>query len=229
MTDLLAEVDAAMRQERMEKFWKENGKALIFFVIATVVMTGVISAYRTWDAGVKAAGTEKLLALTEAKDFPDNLKNAELDMRPGLRGIALINGAQVYMSKKKTADALALYTKAAEDKAIPGEIRGLAVLMQTRLDEKAADNAALMKNLDSVAKDGGSPWQYHARIEAAAFAAERKDYKAARDYLAGVMDQKKVPDSLYKKAMALDHVYALREQKKAEAPATPKETTEEKS
>lgn len=229
MTDLLAEVDAAMRQERMEKFWKENGKALVFFVIATIVMTGAISAYRTWNARAKAVGTERLLTLTEAKDFPDNIKEAKLDLRPGLRGIALINGAQTYLGRKKNEDALALYTKAAEDKAIPSEIRGLAVLMQARLDEKAADNAALMKNLDSVARDGGSPWQYHARIEAAAFAAERKDYKQARDYLAGVMDQKKVPDTLYKKAMALDHVYALREQKKAEASETPKENTEQKS
>ncbi|MGB4107889.1 MAG: hypothetical protein WBK55_08855 [Alphaproteobacteria bacterium] len=229
MTDLLAEVNAAMRQERMEKFWKENGKTLIFFVFATIVMTGVISAYRTWDANAKAAGTERLLNLTEAKDFPDNIRNAEVDLRPGLRGIALINGAQVYLDRKKNEDALALYTKAAEDKAIPAEIRGLAVLMQARLDEKAADNAALMKNLDSVAHDGGSPWQYHARIEAAAFAAARKDYKQAREYLAGIMDQKEVPNTLYKKAMALDHVYALREQKMSAAQEKPQNSTEEKS
>jgi hypothetical protein len=37
------------------------------------------------------------------------------------------------------------------------------------------------------------------------------------------MDQKKVPDPLYKKAMALDHVYALREQKKNPAAGESKE------
>lgn len=214
MTDLLAEVDAAMRQERMEKFWKENGKTLILFVVATIIMTGVISGYRTWDASVKARDTEQLLVLTEAKDFPDNLKDAKLDLRPGLRGIALVNGAQAYLAKKKDADALALYSRAADDGAIPDEIRGLAVLMQARLSENL-DDEKIAKNLDSVARDGGSPWQYHARLEAAAFAAAKEDYKTARDYLAGAMDQKKVPDTIYKKAMALDHVYSLKEQEKA--------------
>lgn len=217
MTDILAEVDAAMRQERMEKFWKENGKTLILFVIATIVMTGVISGYRTWDANVKARGTEQLLVLTEAKDFPDNIKDTELKIRPGLRGIALVNGAQTYLAKKKEAEALALYTRAADDGAIPGEIRGLAVLMQARLSENAASDEKIAKNLDSVARDNGSPWQYHARLEAAALAAQKEDYKLARTYLAGVMDQEKVPDPLYKKAMALDHVYALREQAKTAA------------
>ncbi|MCE7887007.1 MAG: hypothetical protein DYH13_05825 [Alphaproteobacteria bacterium PRO2] len=214
MTDILAEIDAAMRQERMEKFWKENGKTLIFFVIATIVMTGVISGYRTWDANVKARDTEQLLLLTESKDFPDNIKDAKLDLRPGLRGIALVNGAQTYLSQKKDAEALALYTRAADDNSIPGEIRGLAILMQARLS-KNPDDEKMTKNLDSVARDNNSPWQYHARLEAAALAAQKEDYKLARDYLAGVMDQKKVPGPLYQKAMALDHVYALREQEKA--------------
>ena len=223
MTDILAEVDAAMRQERMGKFWKENSKTLIFFVIATIVMTGVISGYRTWDANVKARDTEQLLLLTEAKDFPDNLKDAKLDLRPGLRGIALVNGAQTYLGKNKDAEALALYARAADDKAIPDEIRGLAVMMQARLAENAASDEKIAKNLESIALDNGSPWQYHARLEAAALAASKEDYKLARDYLAGLMDQKKVPSPLYQKAMALDHVYALREQKKNPAAGESKE------
>jgi hypothetical protein len=222
MTDILAEVDAAMRQERMEKFWKENSKTLIFFVFATIIMTGVISGYRTWDANAKARDTEQLLLLTESKDFPDNIKDAKLDLRPGLRGIALVNGAQAYLSQKKDAEALALYTRAADDNSIPDEIRGLAVLMQARLSENS-NNEKVVKNLESIALDNGSPWQYHARLEAAALAASKEDYKLARDYLAGVMDQKKVPAPLYQKAMALDHVYALREQKKNPAAGESKE------
>ncbi len=212
MTDLLAEVDEAMRQERVEKFWKENGKTLVFFVIATIVMTGIISAYRAWDASVRAAGTERLLALTESKAFPDNIKDSKLDLRPGLRGIALINGAQAYLDQKKENDALALYNKAAEDTAIPGEIRGLAILMQARLDKNAGSMEKVLKNLNALTKDSGNPWQDHARIEAAAMAAEKEDYPKARVYLAGIMDEKKAPDILYKKAVALDHVYALRQQ-----------------
>lgn len=217
MTDLMAEVDAAMRQERIEKFWQENGKFILTCVILTIIATGAISAYRSWDRSVKMAHTEKLLQITEAENFPDNLKDAKLDIRPGLRGIALINGAQAFLQDKKTDEALALYTRAADDGSIPEELRGLAVLQLARLSPDAASNDKLMGELQDVAKDGGSPWQYHARIEAAAFAAAKEDYKQARNYLAGVMDQSKVADTLYKKAQALDHVYALKEQEKSAA------------
>ncbi|MGB4056485.1 MAG: hypothetical protein WBK77_00165 [Alphaproteobacteria bacterium] len=211
MTDIILETEEMMRQERMAKLWKENGKTLIVFIVMTVIATGVISAWRTWDAGVKAKGTDQILTLLEDKNFPDNIKDAKLDMRPGLRGIALINGAQTYLDQKKTAEAIALYAKAADDNAVPGEIRDLAVMMQARLTKDAQNDEALMKKLDAVTKTSNSPWRAHAALEAAALQAEKKDIPAARKYLAGIMEQKNAPDALYKKAQALDHIYATRE------------------
>ncbi len=212
MSDILAEMNEAIRQERMERFWKENGNTLIVFVIATILATGAVSAWRSWDAKAKITGTEKVLTLMEDKTFPDNLKNAELDVRGGLRGIALLNGAQAYLNDKKPAEALALYERAANDKGVPAELRDMAVLMQVRLAEKPGDEN-LVKALAKVAGNSKSPWQYHAKLEAAAIAAEKHDYARARLYIAGVLDQEAVPETLYKKAQALDHVYALREKK----------------
>ncbi len=221
MTDIIAETQELMRQERFEKFWKENGKTLLLFVAATIVMTGAVSAYRTWDADVKARSTDKILTLMEDKTFPDNIKDENLDVRPGLRGIALINGAQAFLAKGKNDEALGLYAKAAEDNAIPHELQDLAILMQVRLAKDAAGDGKLLKKLSSIAKNKNSPWRYHAQIEAASLAAAKQDYKTARQYLNGVRDQKTAPETLVKKAEALDHIYALRE-KNASA-KTPKE------
>ena len=218
MSDILAEMNEAIRQERMERFWKENGNTLIAFVIATILATGMVSAWRSWDAKAKIAGTEKIMTLMEDKTFPENMKNAELDVRGGLRGIALLNGAQEYIRDKKPAEALALYERAANDKGVPAELRDMAVLMQVRLSEKR-DDENLIKALAKVAGNSKSPWQYHAKLEAAAIAAEKKDYDRARLYIAGVLDQQAVPETLYKKAQALDHVYALK-QKTAPAAKT---------
>lgn len=218
MSELIAEMNEAIRQERMERFWKENGNTLIAFVIATILATGMVSAWRSWDAKAKIAGTEIIMALMEDKTFPDNIKNAELNVRGGLRGIALLNGAQEYIRDKKPAEALALYERAANDKGVPAELRDMAVLMQVRLTEKR-DDENLIKALAKVAGNSKSPWQYHAKLEAAAIAAEKKDYDRARLYIAGVLDQQAVPETLYKKAQALDHVYALR-QKTAPAAKT---------
>jgi hypothetical protein len=224
MSEILAEMNEAIRQERMEKFWKENGNALVFFVIATILTTGLVSAWRSWDAKARIAGTEKIMTLMEDKTFPDNIREAELDVRGGLRGIVLINGAQEYIRDKKPADAMALYTRAADDNGIPAEIRDLAVLMQIRLAKDPAsgakaDDEHLIKALAKIAGNQRSPWQYHAKLEAAAIAAEKQDYTRARLYLAGVMDEQAVPKTLYKKAQALDHVYALKEKQQAAKPA----------
>lgn len=221
MSDIMREVDEAMRQERMEKFWKENGQTLIIFVVATILMTGIISGYRSWDHSVKSKQTGEMMALMEAKDFPDNIKDKKLDFRPGLRGITLINGAQKYLSEKKNDEAMALYAKAADDKGIPEEIRHLAVLQEIRLSKEPTE--AQIKKLQAVADDGSSPWRFYAKLEAAAYAAAKNDYKTARKYVAEVMDAKDLPDTLYGKARALDHVYALKSPQ--EAKAAPTDTT----
>lgn len=211
MSDILAEVEDAMRRERLEKIWKEHGKTILTGIAMVILGTGVGSAYRAWDFKVKAEGTDKLMALMEDTAFPENIRDAKLDMRADLQGITLLNAANAFMKQGKEEEALKLYTKVAEDSSIPSDIRGLGILMQVRLAPDAAANSNLVKQLETIWQDKNSPWQQSARIEAAGLAAASGNLKQAREHLAAVLETQGLPESIYGKARALDHIYALKE------------------
>ena len=148
--------------------------------------------------------------MLDAKEFPGNIKDTpKLDMRGGLRGIALLTAAGTFMDDKKSEDALALYERAANDNGIPDDLRHLAVLSLVRLKANTTNAEDLLK---SVWSDSNSPWRYHAHLDAAVFYADKNDFAQAREHLAEIAKAKSLPESLQGKARALDHVYALRQQ-----------------
>ena len=212
MADLFAEVDAAMRQERVEKLWKEHGKTIVLALGLIILGTAIGSAWKHWNYSARVKQTDALIQLIDAKEFPGNIGAAELNMRGGLRGVALLSGAGALIDEKKPDEALALYERAAADTGIPDDLRHLAILMSVRLkSEKDGANADdLQKTLKPVANDKNSPWRFHAVLESAVLYAKSGDYAAAREQLEPIKEEKNLPPSVYGKAKALDHVYALK-------------------
>lgn len=216
MTDIFAEIDEAMRQERVAKFWNENMSYIIGFVVLTILLTASFSAYRTWDASVKTNQTSALIALQEDSNFPENiLELKNLELRPGLRGIILIDGAGAFLKESKTDSALILYERAAHDTKIPAEFRDMATLMSVRLlsEDIKSDTNTLLARLKDITTNGKSPWIYHAHLEIALILAHKnEDYAAAREYLNIIKNTTNLPNTLYAMAKSLDHVYSLRQQ-----------------
>ncbi len=217
MTDIFREVDEALRRDRVAKFWQENAAYVIAFVLGTIILTAGFSGYKAWDAGTKQKQSAALIALQGAPEYPDNITAAALGgMRPALRGIALLGAAGKQAGKKKPAEALKLYEAAAADTKIPQDLRDLATLMSVRIlsDDKAADGPKLIARLEPLWMNPKGAWAGHARLEAAVVTASAmKDPAAARAYLNDVQDMTGQPETLYAKARALDHIYALRAEK----------------
>ena len=222
MSNLLLEIDEAMRRERMEKLWKAYGQHLIAFILFVVLATAVYSGWNAWDKSVRTKQTAELFALMEDKTFPANIDPEKLNLRAPLRGIALMNGAGTYARQNKNAEALKLYEAAGNDRSIPSDLRHLALLMRARIlseDTKSTEN--LVEILEPVIEDNKSTWQPYGLIEAASFTANRnKDYAKAREYLKTVLERENLPQTVYSKAQALDQIYATREQQQ------PKKTDE---
>jgi hypothetical protein len=213
MSNILQEVDDAMRRERMEKLWKEYGHYVLGLIAFIVLATAVHSGWNAWNNSVQSKQTEQLMALLSDSKFPENIKPEELNMRAPLRGIALMNAAGAYTRSNKNDEALKLYGAAAEDSSIPDDIRHLAILMEARLlaaQENPAKNPVDV--LKPVTGDSASAWQPYALLEAAAITADKnKDYTAAREYLKELQETEKLPQSLYAKARALDELYAVKQ------------------
>ena len=156
-----------------------------------------------------------LLAAAEEDDMAGALAKAGQDLRPGLRGVALMTAAGSLLNDKKTDEALALYEKAAADSKIPAELHDLAVLMSVRLslgkEDAAQKKDAFLTQLEPISANAKSPWRYHADLEAATILAHfGNDYAGAQARLENVLMDKQLPESLIAKARAISHVYGLR-------------------
>ncbi len=221
MSDLLREVDDAMHQERMAKIWHENRPYIIGFIVGTIILTGVFSFYRSWNLNVQQEQTAAVLDYQSAENYPQNILEMEkIDLRDGIRGVAMLHAAGTFLDEDKPDQALALYTRVAQDKGIDSDLRDLGILMQTRLmmnesDNKTADSfvndgKTLIENLRPVLSNAKSPWLNPARIEAAVISAHiQGNYDAAIAYLDSVIKTEHLPQSLKDRANALIHIYTL--------------------
>lgn len=215
MADIFAEVDDALKQEKLEKLWQRHGGSIIAVMVAIIVATGANAGWKSWNQNINGKQTDLLLAAAEEEDMSAALEKAGQDLRPGLRGVALMTAAGSLLNDKKTDEALALYEKAAADSKIPAELRDLAVLMSVRLglgkEDAAQKKDAFLAQLEPISSNAKSPWRYHADLEAATILAHfGNDYAAAQTRLENVLMDKQLPESLIAKARALSHVYGLR-------------------
>jgi hypothetical protein len=227
MADLFREVDEMMKQERLEKFWKENGLWIIAFIVLTIAGTAGVSIYKSWNNGVKEEQTTTLLKATEAPNFPEGLEEIASDFRPALRGIAYLGAAQSEMDKENRDSALSFYKLAAEDNAIPLEYRDMGILMQAQLDTMISTDDKLSM-LSSISNNTQSPWRYHAALEAAVVLAhEKQDFANARLELEKITKTNPaLPASFFAKAKNLEQLYTMKQ--KTATPTTPATDTAQK-
>lgn len=226
MADLITEAAEDLQRERLKALWERYGIYLVVCVVATIVVTGGISLYKSWNEGVQARQTAALLSLQAAKEYPQNILQAEnLDMRPALRAIAELNAAAAFLKVQNTKAALDLYERVFNNKSAPHEFRHLGTLMLVRilidqpdqLNQPDRDVVTLLRRLERIYIKESNPWAAHARLEAAVISARiNDDTEGARQHLAAVMDMKNLPETLYQRAQALDHVYSLSNDKTAE-------------
>lgn len=229
MSDIFQEVDEIMKQERAEKFWKENGAWIIAFIVIAIMGTAAISGYKYWNTSVQEEQTAILVNMFDKPDFPAGVVQQAQDLRPGLRGIALLGAAQHAMDEGNTDSALKFYQTAAADDALPADFRGMAQIMTARLDQdmSADEKLAMLKN---VFDNGDSPWRFHAQLEAALVEAhDSHDYDAARFHIERILRAEgAVSPSLLNKARSLDHVYTLKQNSAAGTSADEQNAQDEK-
>ncbi|MCD8494080.1 MAG: hypothetical protein LRY39_01445, partial [Alphaproteobacteria bacterium] len=182
MTDLLQEVDDMMRQEKLAKLWREHGNFIIGVILAIILATALVSAYKSWNSHVRQSQTTALMEALEKPDFAENAPEALKDLRPGLKSIGLLNAAGKALKDKKPEEAAALFKTVAEDSSTPGDLADFALIMEMRL-AKPAEQAAFLPKLEKIAGSSSSPWRFHAATEAAVLKASAQDYQGARALL----------------------------------------------
>lgn len=210
MSDVFAEVDEIMRQERMERLWKNHGGTLLSIVLTLIIGTAGYSGYKAWDSSQRIESTDSLLTLVQDKDFPTNIESDTLDIRSGLKGIALITAAAETADHGDIEKAISLYQAAVEDKSLPDDLKQLAQLNIAKLSHNT-DIEIRLATLDEISNSKNSPWRYHAYLESAVILANEKfDADAAIANLNKILETSGLQQTLYDKARALSQIYILK-------------------
>lgn len=211
MSDVFAEVQEAIKQEKLENFFKNYGGYVLAFALALVLGTAANAGYRAWKEDTTREQTAKLAPVLLAND-PVELEKMAEDMTAGLDVIAMLQAAGVYLQQGKPAEALKIYAALASKRGVDDAYKQLAAFMVIRLDPSVPAQAKLEK-LHKISGDEKNPWRNHARLSAALILAhDLGQYADARTYLADLIQRSDVPDTLKQKATSLDVLYALKAQ-----------------
>lgn len=225
MADVLYEVRTAIKQERMEKFWKKYGALVIGCVILIVLSTAVHEGYKAWTADQNKKQSDILFDALSEKEAAQLLKGSET-LQDSLRLIAELKSIAILESEKKSEDIVAIYQKIQKNDKIDPEYRQLADYALIRLDQTLNAEQKIAK-LSQIWADSNNPWRYHAQLDAAVILAnEKKDYKEARAQLANIINAPVAPKTFKQKATSLDILYALFEKDKPAQPDTKQNPSE---
>lgn len=212
MTDILREVDDAMKAERMSRLWQEHGKTIIALIVLVIVATAANSAWVAWKNNRDARQTTQLIEALTAEHPESKLPEAVKGMSGPLKSLTALKAAGQALKAKNYADAIKLYTDIAADKSAPQDIRDLATVQKVavQLDQsKEATAESLLADLAPITNTKNeSAWRLRALMLSALVKAHKsEDYKGALEDLALLSAGKDVPPTLAAQASALKAVY----------------------
>lgn len=212
MSELLAEVDEAIKRERLENIWKKYGNFVLFAILALIIGTGVYSGYSGWKSSKDKEQTDTLIQAETLND-PAKLVESTDKLDPGLAAIAKIRAASAYITRNEPQSAAPLYAAVAGDAKAPKEFRDLAAFMQAQMDAKGNPDIALAA-FETQAADIKNPYRFHAHFESALILGHvKQDFAAARKHLDAILAEERIPQTLNTKTNALSVLYALKEKK----------------
>ena len=214
MSDLLREVDDAVRADNMKRLWEEHKHALVTGVAALILGTAAMAFWNNWNSDRNQKHTGEIVLATQAKDPAAALTTVAKDQSGNAQVIAYLNAAALELKAGNKQKALDAYTSAQAAKSADSTLRDLATLQKTNLtldlkpDAKTED---LIAELKPVAENKKSPWQGEALFMTAFLKGERsKDYAGAITDLKTLQARDDVTESIKQRAQALQSVYDLK-------------------
>lgn len=217
MSDLLREVDEAVRADNMKRLWDEHKIAIITAITALILGTAAFSIWKNMELKQNRAATSQILVSLESDKSAAALKETAAQLNGNAQAIAYLNAGSMELKAGNRNQALEAFIAAEKAAKADKTLRDLAVLQKTSLimDLKPETPAAeILKSLELITKDKSSPFQAEALFLSAFVKGEKdKNYSQAVKDLETLEARADVPGSLKQRAQALQSVYELKQVK----------------
>lgn len=212
MSNVFAEVDEAIKQERIEKIWKEHGGLIIGCIAALILGTAANAGYSAWKTKESQSQTSLLIhSMENADDSANELNDISSELNSGLRSLAAMKSASISLKNGDIEDAVAQYKSISADDNLELTFRQQAEYLSISLDTKLSTEdkiTALMK----IAANEQNSWRFHAHLDLATLKANlTNQIPEARRHLSLILEDDNALPGLKKKAQSVDIVYALKE------------------
>lgn len=225
MSDVLLEVRQAMKQERMEKFWKSYGSFIIGLLVLLVLSTAANEGYKAWKADHNQKQSVIFLDALETKDSKALLEKTS-GLQNGLKVLAQLKAAGEFTKADDTQNAIATYADIIKNKNAEPEFKQIAEYALLHLDTALTAEEKVLK-FSQMWADGNNTMRFHAKLDAAVILANNlKKYKEAREQLQMLEDTEGAPKTLKQKATSLNILYNVLQTAQEQSPSkTPAATS----
>lgn len=220
---LVRELQEEMRRERLAKLWERYG--LYVVIVAAAIVLGV-GGYKIWEAralaAAQAAGSkfETAMTLLEQGKTAEGIKSLETlaaDGHPGYAILSKLRLAGEALEAKKPGDAVTWYEQVAKDPAADQLVRDFAALRIASLKLGEESWTDTKNRLTDIAK-ADRAWSYAARELIGLAAYKAGQFDEARQALAELVGDSKVPPSIVQRAQIVLGQLAAKEGASRPAP-----------
>ena len=211
MSDIFAEVDEAMKQERLEKLWKDYGGFIIGFLTIVVLGTAANAGYTSWKTASNIKSTDLYLGIAQKTNYTaDEIIQIAPKLNSGIKSIALLSAAHREYQDGNTQKAVEIYKQITADTQHDPSMIYLAQYMVTSHDAEKSQEEKLQQ-FTAMSSDENNPYRYRAYLDAAMLEAHlNNDFTKARSYFNIIAKAEFVPQTIKQKAQSLDIVYTIK-------------------
>lgn len=213
MSDILREVDEAMRVEKMTKLWAEHGNTVIAAIVALILGTALSSGWNAWQHHQNLQSTAALLDSLQTESPLASLETLGKKEKGNAKAFSLLAAAAMALDEKSPDKAVALYKTLAADAGVSDVFRHLALVQKVAIELDGTteiSSSEMLSDLAPVLKDKTSPWQARALLLSALVKAHKNgDNNGAIADLEILSAIPNLSPTVKEQAVALRQVYKL--------------------
>ena len=214
MAEIFDEINEEIKQEKLAKFWKENGTFIIVSVVCVILAVGAKSWWIKHKYEQNTSRTAALVKILEQED-PAELSALAEETKGGHKILAELLSAGLLQEGAKTSEgttkAIKGYEKIAQASSFPSYYRDLAAILAIGLkaEQEGTNLNALITELAPLTKDGATYQASALELKASLLGAQGKftDAVSTLDVLLSL--ETRVPASLKARAEMLKEFYSL--------------------
>ncbi|HEX4111376.1 MAG TPA: tetratricopeptide repeat protein [Stellaceae bacterium] len=204
MSDIFKEIDEELRRENFAKLWQRYGYYVIGFLVAVVMLTGVVMAWRGYQARLRAEEGERyqvaMALLHQGKIKEADAAFATMGQDSTRRAVlARFETAAILAQSGDKAGAVARYEAIAADAAVDPSFRDLATVLAVQNGLANGDPKRLIERLQPLVA-GSGPWQPSALELTALAQLKAGDKKAAHATFQRLADDLTAPQGMRTRA-----------------------------